>query len=334
MKGIARPSHLFGTVVLLLSLLLIQGPLLVSNSEAAESVTLQLSWYTASIDIPFFYAQEKGYYRQAGLNVKIQPGQGSFDTIKMTGSGQAQFGYADAATMSKAVSEGIPVIMVAVGVRKSPMAVMILKGSGITKPKDLEGRSIGMAAVESTAKVFPAFAKKAGFDPQKVKFVPLSFATKVPSLLTGKIDSMGGYIFGEYANVSMKAKQPVILFKFSDYGINMYSNGIIVTNEYKQKSPSVIRAFVKASMRGTKDAIENRNQAFEILKKHVRGNDEFLSRTLDSALATMRIPATEKLAYGWMTKDMWQSTSELMVRYGGQKKEIPLDRLYTNEFLQ
>lgn len=334
MKRTMISVHWVVLVVLVLSFFAIGARGLAVGAASPKSVTLHLSWYISSPDIPFFYALEKGYYKEAGLKVKLEPGQGSFDTIKVTGAGQAEFGYADAATMSKGVSEGIPVIMVAVLFRKSPMAVMALEGSGITKPKDLEGRSIGMAAFESTAKVFPAFAKKAGFDHKKVKFVPLSFATKIPSLLTGRVDSMGGYILAEYANVSMKSKQRVILFKFSDYGINMYSHGLIVTNDYRRKSPNVIKAFVKASMKGAKGAIENRDQALDILKKHVRGNDEFLSRILDAALSLIRIPKTERQVYGWMERNIWETTQELMLRYGGQKNRIALDKLYTNEFLQ
>ena len=161
---------------------------------AQIKVRLHLDWMVEGNHAPAFAALEKGSYRQAGLRVEIEPGQGSFDAVKMVGVGKAEFGLADAGTMAKGVSQGIPVTMVASLFQDTPMVVASLKRTGIRKLKDMEGHSIAMAPWESTMFVFKVFARLNRVDLGKVKVVPLSFATKIPALVTGKVDSLGGYI--------------------------------------------------------------------------------------------------------------------------------------------
>ena len=110
-------------------------------------VTLQLQWFAQSQFAGYYAALDKGYYKSAGLDVKIVRGQGSTDAVKQVASGAAQMGFADtSAVIFAKANDGIPVKLVSVIYAKPPHAIYVLKESGITKPKDLEGRKLADTA--------------------------------------------------------------------------------------------------------------------------------------------------------------------------------------------
>src|SRR5690606_9492410 len=172
---------------------------------AQTKVTLHLDWLINGFYAPFFTALEKGWYKEAGLDVKIVPGKGSFDAVRSVGAGNAEFGFANSTVMVKAAADGLPVLAVAVLVQDWIGGIASLGEPGIQKPKDLEGKTLGIVPEEAVARLLPAFFKINSVDPNKVKIVNYTFATKDPSLLAGKVDSVGGYIIGEYLNAKKGA---------------------------------------------------------------------------------------------------------------------------------
>jgi NitT/TauT family transport system substrate-binding protein len=255
----------------------------------------------------------------------------------MVGVGKANFGIADAGTMAKGVSQGIPVTMVASLFQDTPMVVVSLKKTGIKAPKDIEGHSIAMAPWESTMFVFKVFCKLNQVDLNKVKIIPLSFATKIPSLLSRKVDSLGGYILelGSPLLMGLKPedKVEINLIKFSDYGVQMYSNGIIVNNKYLEENSANVKAFVKATMKGLEYAIANPGETAEFLKRHSQISQQLLLAKWKSVVPLHRSETTKKHGLGWMDKARWEFTQKIMLEYGGQKKAVPLEQLFTNKFL-
>src|SRR5690606_6793550 len=111
----------------------------------------------------YFVAINKGYYKAENLDVKVLRGQGSTEAVKQVAAGNVTFGFADAgSTVLGRANDNLPVRIVAIVYAKAPHAIYALKGSGIEKPKDLEGRNIANPAGGAIPKLFPAYAKAAG----------------------------------------------------------------------------------------------------------------------------------------------------------------------------
>src|SRR5499425_3656739 len=118
-----------------------------SASRALDNVTLITDFGYNGRHAYFFDALDKGYYRDAGLEVKILRGQGSVDAIRQVGAGNAMFGFADAGPLILArANDQIPVQLVAAVYRKPPQTIACREDSGLKKPKDLEGNAIGTTA--------------------------------------------------------------------------------------------------------------------------------------------------------------------------------------------
>jgi NitT/TauT family transport system substrate-binding protein len=299
-----------------------------SGPQETTSVTLYLDFAFDGLHAPFFVAQEKGYFEEEGLEVEIRPGQGSSDSVRVTGAGQAEFGFSDAATMSSGVSEGAPVTMVAVVLRDNPMVALTLKDSGIEEPQDLEGKSIGDAQESSTAALLPAFLAANGLGMSDVKFIGMSFPSRVPALLNGRVNAILGFI-QEFVNIQDK----VNFIRWADSGIDAYSSGLIVNNDFMEGNPEVVEGFVNASIKGLQSTIDNPEEAAQIVAEAAESDPEYFAGELELLDPYLEDQEVEANGLGWMSEERWSSTQELMLQYGGQEEELPLDQLYTNEFL-
>ena len=158
--------------VALLATAALVGTLPAQSASAADSVTLITDFGYNGRHSYFFVAQDKGFYKEAGIDVKFVGGKGSVDTIKQVAAGNANFGFADAGSLvlSRA-NDNIPVKMVAVVYARPPQAIFCAADAGLKTPKDLEGKSIANPAGGSIPDMFPAFAKAASIDASKVNWV-------------------------------------------------------------------------------------------------------------------------------------------------------------------
>jgi NitT/TauT family transport system substrate-binding protein len=217
----------------------------------------------------FFVALDKGYYKDAGLDVKIIGGSGSVDAIRQVGAGNANFGFADAGSlMLSRANDNIPVKLVAVVYAHPPQAIFCSADAGLKTPKDLEGQAIANPAGGSIPDLFPAYAKAAGLDASKVKWV-IAASSALPGLLaSGRVPCVGQFTVGEPMLAAQAAPKKITRFAFSDSGLDFYSNGLIATDATIESSPDLVRRFVGATIKGMKTAFANPDEAGAIMHKY------------------------------------------------------------------
>jgi NitT/TauT family transport system substrate-binding protein len=217
----------------------------------------------------FYVALDKGFYKAEGLNVSILRGQGSGDAIKKVAAGAAMFGFADAGTLVLARgNDGVPVKLVSVVYLQPPQALFVLDSSGITKPKDLEGKTLAETPAGAIRLIFPAYAKAAGIDESKVKWVAADSAA-LPSILASKrADAIGQFTVGEPLIAAATAPEKVHALAYKDVGLSYYGNGIIATEQTIASNPALVKAFVRATIKGMKEAFANPQEAAVIMNKY------------------------------------------------------------------
>jgi NitT/TauT family transport system substrate-binding protein len=240
-----------------------------SVSPAAEKITFVTDFGFNGRHAYYFVAKDKGYYAKHNLDVDIVRGKGSADAVKQVAAGNAQLGFADAAAVILGRgNDGLPVKLVAMIYAKSPHAIYVLADSGITKPKDLEGKTIADTAFSAMPKLFPAYAKAAHIDASKVKWV-VATSTALPGLLsTGRVDGIGQYVVGEALLAEAAAPKKIRALTYAAAGLNIYSNGIIASENTIKDHPQIVREFVAATLEGLKYAVAHPEQAGEIMHKY------------------------------------------------------------------
>jgi len=281
----------------------------------------------------FFVALEKGYYKEAGLDVTIVPGSGSLVAVQMVAAGRDTFGFADAGTMILGRAQGAMVKDVGMIHAKSPFSVITLKKYNIKTPKEFEGKSIASEPGGSSFIMLPIFFKLAGVDASKVKVIPTDPTSKVPGLLAGRFEGVGSYLVSDPPVIVASGEEPVV-FAYTDYGFKMYSNGLIASDKQIQEDPDLVRRFVQATFKGIKYANDHPDEAAQILVKHVPEiNPKAAKMGIELACQILWTDEAMANGIGYMTKEMWELTQKNMVDYMGLKQPFPVEELYTNAFL-
>jgi NitT/TauT family transport system substrate-binding protein len=259
-----------------------------SASNALDNVTFITDFGYNGRHAHFFVAVDRGYYRNAGLDVKIVRGQGSNDAIRQVGAGNAMFGFADAGTLILArANDQIPIKLVAAVYRKPPQAIFCREDSGLKRPKDLEGNAIGTTAGASIPALFPAFAKAAGIDAQMVRWVNANVEALPGLLATNKVPCVGQFTLGEALLRSQLESANLVRFAYGDAGLSYYGNGVVATAATIATKPDVVRRFVGATVRGMKDAFADPAAAGAIMQKLVPQVDATIAKKETEAAAEL-----------------------------------------------
>jgi NitT/TauT family transport system substrate-binding protein len=328
------PKHLRFTGQLVLALVIVAA---VGGSVFAGEALRKVSFRLDTSFLPkhgiFFVALEKGYYKEAGLDVTIIPGTGSLGTVQTVAAGRDTFGFADAGTMILGRSQGAMVKDIGMIHAKSPFSVITLKKYNIKTPKELEGKAIASEPAGSSYILLPVFFKLAGLDSAKIKLIPTDPTSKVPGLLAGRFEAVSSYLVSDPPVIVASGEEPVI-FPWSDYGFKMYSNGLIAADKTIKEDPDLVRKFVHATFKGIKYANDHPDDAAEILVKHVREiNPKAAKMGVEMACKILWSDEATANGIGYMTKEMWETTQKTLVDFMNLKQTFPVEELFTNEFL-
>ena len=155
-------------------------------------ITLSLDFIPLGRFAPWYVAAGKGYYKEAGLDVKIVPSQGTAQAVQALESGICQFAVSDLAGLVVGRAQGGSTAkMIAVVYQKSPYAIYSLQsGANVTKPEQLQGLEIASGAGSATPKIITGFMREKGLDISGVKFTNIDGAARVSMLVAGKVPAI------------------------------------------------------------------------------------------------------------------------------------------------
>ncbi|WJR77849.1 ABC transporter substrate-binding protein [Bradyrhizobium sp. NP1] len=224
---------------------------------AQTKVRFTLDWIPGATHGAFLIALQKGYYKQEGLDVTIDRGKGSAEVVRQLAADVYDMGFPDINVVmdfdSKNPEQSFPVLMS--GYEEAPAAIVVLKSSGITEPKQLNGKKLGSAPNDSTFKLFPIFARKAGIDVASMEIQSIDPSLREVLLAQKKVDAIPGQIFN--ALLELKAKgvpaSDIKYFMYKDYGLPLYANSIAASRRFLKEHPDAVRGFLRATLKGLKD---------------------------------------------------------------------------------
>jgi NitT/TauT family transport system substrate-binding protein len=301
-------------------------------AAAADKVTFVTDYGLYGRHAYYFVAIEKGYYARENLDVDIVRSPGSANTIKQVANGTAQIGFADAfAVVLGRANDGVPVKLVAMLYPRPPHAVYVLKGSGIAKPKDLEGKTLADTAFSSVPKLFATYAKAAGFDASKTKWVTANNDALPGMLSAGRVDGIGQFTVGEPLLAIAAAPKEVFGLAYADAGLDYYSNGIVAADATLQSNPDLIRRFVRATLAGLKAAMANPQEAGEIL--HRRHPEIDLRIAIEETEKVRQLALQPNAALGSIDPARIQKTIEVVGSAFELKSKVAAADVYAPGFL-
>ena len=310
------------------------GPDTPSAQQPPQKVVFALNWFPVGDHAAYWVALEKGYYRQRGLDVDMQNSKGSGDSIAKVDTGRADVGLADSAVVIASAARGTRIKVVGMVFDKSPLNIWSRKEAPITKPKDLEGKSVAAPPGDGQRQMFPAFARLHGIDQSKVTWVNVEPAAKVPALAEKRVDAVADYTTGLPFYEKAIGKGNAVMLPWADHGFNMYSMSIIASEKTMKERGPVLKAFLEASYLGWRDVMSDPKSALEIFKKRVPEIDlSIIEPNMMMGLDLMKTDRYAKNGIGWMEEKKMCDSVDLVNTYMGVPTKVECKAVYTNEFL-
>lgn len=256
------------TAALAVLALALAGP---GAALAQTKVKFALDWQIQGPQAPFISAKAAGAFTAQGLDVTIDRGTGSQKTIEQVATGTYDLGYGDINSMIEynVKNPQAPLIAVYVVLNTPPFALLSLKRYGISKPADLKGVAIGAPAGDAPRRLWPIFAKNAGVPVDSVTWTNMAPPLREPALVKGDVKAISGFYFTGFLNLAENLKVPeadIVAFKYSDYGIDLYGNAVVVRVDWLQKNEETVRKFLAALTQGFKLAVKDPQAAIAHIK--------------------------------------------------------------------
>ena len=313
-----------------------------AQAQGKEAVAVILDWTPFQPHhYAFWLAKDKGWYDEAGINVTITNVMGSNTVIQALVGGQGDIGFAGTAVFAKAVSDlKVPLKTVAVFHQKDVLSLRYLQSSGVTKPKDLEGKTVGLVTGSMAQVLWRPFTSVNGIDASKVQLVGTDWATYNSALVSGSIQATNGSV-GLAENLALAAEgKPVKEFVFADY-LPLMGHGLIVSDDKLAKREKAIGAFVKATQKAWNYLESSPDAALKEAAAIVRKNVEkapseaVLIETGKMVIpALMRQPSTAGKPLGWSSAESWGKMTDVLTEAKFMSRSPAAAELVTNKFVE
>ncbi len=224
-----------------------------------ETVVLQLKWFHQFQFAGYYAAVEKGFYRDAGLNVLLQEYRKELNIIEEVVSGAAQYGVGGSDILLQRI-QGNPLVLLAALFQHSPVIVMSLKDSGIATPQDLIGRRLMWSP--SVEAAIPAMLMNEGITFDQIKIIKPTWDYE--DLVNGKADALAGYISNQPYFLEQKEIPINIIFPHK-YGADFYGDCLFTTQREVKDHPERVKKFREASLKGWQYAMTHPGEVIDLI---------------------------------------------------------------------
>ena len=309
-----------------------QAPVSSRASGEPAKVTLAMGYIPSVQFAPFYVAQEKGYFKDAGLDVSFRYGFES-DLLKLVGTNELPFMIGSGEEVILGRSQGLPVRYVMRWYRKFPVVLFAKAAKGIKSPADLVGKKVGLPGLFGASYVgWQALVSASGLDPAKVNLQSIGF-TQAAAISQDQVDAALDYVVNGPVQLRLAGEEVTVL-PVSDY-IDLPSNGIITNEKVIKEQPELVRALVGATLRGLADTLKDPDEAFAISLRAVPeagGANSKVSRAIfDESLKLWQTGAD---TVGRSDPEAWAKAAKFMKQAGLIQTDVAAADLFTNDFVR
>jgi ABC-type nitrate/sulfonate/bicarbonate transport system substrate-binding protein len=298
----------------------------------ATKATFQLGWIANVENMGEFIGDERGYYTNEGLDLKIVPGGPGVSVEPLVVSGKALVGLSSADYTARARLQGAKLKIVGTTLQKNPSAVMSLAKNPIRTPKDLVGRKLGLQ--QTSVATYNAFFKANGIDPKKITYVPVQYDPA--PLVAGDVDAFASFQTNQPIALALQGIKTVT-FLLADYGYNTFADAFVVSEESlaDPAARDTVKKILRGTIRGWQVAVKSPAYGAKVT---VEGPGKSLG--LDLKSQTLTAKAEVPLVRTAVTRKhglFWMDAAGIAVNMASMKRigiTINQKDLFTNELLQ
>ena len=240
-----------------------------AGGPPVRPVRVILDFLPNAVHVGLYQAEAAGYYRGGGLSVRIEPPTTTSDTLRLMAAGQAEFGIVSLLDFLNARAKGEP-LRIVMALEQRPLgAIFCLRRSGITRPRDLQGRLVSITGVLSDEAGVRWMVRHDGGDPSRVRLINIGFNT-AQEVIAGNVDAAFGFWNQDAVQVSRSA--PATVLRLDDNGVPPYPELVVfVREDFLAREPATVRAFLRAAVHGYDDALARPDEALAAMAGRVEG---------------------------------------------------------------
>ena len=287
---------------------------------APEGATLVLDFTPNAVHSGIYAALERGFYTESGVGLKVREPGDSSDAPKLLAAGRADFAILDIHDLGLARERGLDVVGILPIVHR-PLASVIVRADGpVRRPRDLEGRTVGVTGLPSDDAVLDSTVLADGGDPSAVDRVTIGF-NAVASLAAGRLDGVTGFWNAEGVALR-RAGVPVRIFKVDRHGAPAYPELVLsVARETHQRNPEIVKAVVRATERGYRMVVKRPQAGLDALM----AANPALNRTDQEAQLEVVLPALRPAPFDRSVLRLWAAWD---LRHGILDRPISIPRAF------
>ena len=314
------------------SLLVLAALVAATPAFAEDKVSFRLNWYLGGLHVPFYYGKERGFYAAEGIDLTINEGRGSANTVQVVAAGSDTFGLADSSSVVLTAAKGADVKSVMSLLNTTGFSVVSLAENPIKTPKDLEGKKVAVTPGDPLGQLLQAVCKANNVDCAKISLIQVDPAAKVVTVLEKKADALLGGADDQYFLIKYKGQEPAAL-RYADHGANIVGMTILTQEATIKNKAELVRRFVKATARSWEEARKNPEAAVDATMK-VKPDLNRASQ-IDQLKVDIELldSPNSKDRIGWGDQRDWDQTIALLKQYRDIQTDKPWTTFHTNEFL-
>lgn len=304
--------------------------LLIGCGGAKETTILSLDWVPNTNHTGFYVALEKGWYSEQGIDLEIQIPSDPAAALKQVAVGNTHFGVSFQEEVTIARANDIPVVSIAAVIQHNTSAFAALKSSGIEGPADFEGKTYASYGLPIERPILNGLMRCAGADVEKLEFIDVGFDA-FPALLAERVDLAWVFMAWDGIHADLKGVELATVPLYGSCIPDYYTPVVIAGEGTIENNGRLVRRFLKATARGYEYAIENPQEAAEILLKHSPESDPALVKASQAWLSPRYRDDTRR--WGQQDPEVWSEFSEWLLANELLPKVVTPEDAFTNEYL-
>ncbi|HLO28640.1 MAG TPA: ABC transporter substrate-binding protein [Anaerolineales bacterium] len=300
-----------------------------NNTGKLTHIRLPMGYIPNIQFAPFYVAIEKGYFRQAGIEIEFDS-KFETDGVKLVGSGELPFALVSGEQVLLARAQGLPVVYVAAWYQQYPVSVVAKSNLGILIPQDLKGKKIGLPGLFGASYVgLQALLFNAHMSESDVTLDSIGF-NQVDLMAAGQQDVVVVYTANE--PIQLRARGiPVTEIRVADY-VQLASNGILASEKVISENPGLVRAFIGAFLKGLADTMANPDEALKISEAYIP-NFANLDAKVQKQVLEASIEEWKAARLGYSDPQAWENMQAVLLGMGLLTQKLDLNKAFTNEFI-